>query len=330
MKQSFAVAVTVVAALTATGCKQQKVTSYEIPKEDYSIKPFAMPKMASARPEIKFDAPKSWEKMASQMGSGAFHVDGGDGKYAEIKVIPLRAGPEIEAQSVNMWRENLGLPELPADQIKGQPVTVAGAQGHLYDLKSEEPKFAGKFKARTTAAVVEKDDTLWFVKMDGEESVVTAQQDAFKDFLKSIRFESQVAGSDNDWQTPQGWTSRPPSQMVLASYSTDKGSAVSVSAFDGATGGLLANVNRWRGQMKQAPIEDADLGKEVKTVDLSDGSKASVVDVMGTNPQTGKPGRLYGLIVTRGSKTWFYKLTGDPDAVGAEAQKLVEFAGTAH
>ena len=319
-----------IASFVAGGCKQQKVTSYEIPKEDYSVKPFGIPKMASARPEIKFDAPKDWQKTPSQMGAGAFHVDGGDGKYAEIKVIPLRAGPEIEAQSVNMWRENLGLPELPADQIKGEPLTVAGAQGHLYDLKSEEPKFAGKFKARTTAAVVEKDDTLWFVKMDGEESVVTAQQDAFKNFLKSIRFESQVAGSDNDWPTPQGWTSRPPSQMVLASYTTDKGSAVSVSAFDGATGGLLANVNRWRGQMKQAPISDADLEKEVKTVDLSDGSKASAVDVTGTNPQTGKPGRLYGLIVTRGSKTWFYKLTGDPDAVGAESQKLVEFAGTAH
>ncbi|HEY6225973.1 MAG TPA: hypothetical protein VI282_02515, partial [Verrucomicrobiae bacterium] len=157
-----------------------------------------------------------------------------------------------------------------------------------------------------------------------------SQQDTFKDFLKSIRFESSVAGSDNNWKTPEGWTSRPAGQMVLATYATAKGGTVSVSAFDGATGGLLANVNRWRGQMKQAPIDDADLAKEVKSVDLSDGSKASVVDVLGTNPQTGKPGRLYGLIVTRGSKTWFYKLTGDPDVVGAETQNLVEFAGTAH
>ncbi|HEY6226574.1 MAG TPA: hypothetical protein VI282_05565, partial [Verrucomicrobiae bacterium] len=155
----LAPAALVALALTATGCKQQKITSYEIPKEDYSIKPFGMPKMASARPEIKFDAPKNWQQTPSQMGAAAFHVPGEDGKYAEIKVIPLRAGPEIEQQSVNMWRETLGLPELPVDQIKGQNISVAGVQGHFYDLKSEEPKFGGKFKSRTTAAVIEKDDT---------------------------------------------------------------------------------------------------------------------------------------------------------------------------
>jgi hypothetical protein len=331
--------------LAGAGCKQQKVSSYEIPKEDYSIKPFSMPEMGggsarAARPEIKFTAPKDWQEKPAQMGSGAFHVEGGEGKYADVKIIPLRAGPQIEQQSVNMWRETLGLPELPPDQIKGDEISVAGAHAHLYDLKSDELKFGGKFKSRTTAAVVEQDDTLWFIKMDGEESIVTAQQAAFKDFLKSIRFEesqpTQVASaaggasSEGDWKIPEGWQQRPASQMVLASYTTAQGGVVSVSRFDGATGGLLANVNRWRGQMGQGPIASEDLNREVKTVDLSDGSKASAVDVTGTNPQSGKPGRLFGLIVTRGSQTWFYKLTGEPGQVAAEAPKLVEFAGTAH
>jgi hypothetical protein len=332
------------ALLAGAGCKQQKVSSYEIPKEDYSIKPFSMPEMGGSaraeRPEIKYSAPKDWQEKPAQMGAAAFHVEGGEGKYADVKITPLRAGPQIEQQSVNMWREQLGLPELPPDDVKGEEISVAGAHAHFYDLKSDEPRFGGKFKARTTVAVVEHDETLWFIKMDGEESTVTAQQDAFKDFLKSIRFEeakaTQVAsaaggaGSDGNWKAPEGWHQRPASQMVLASYSTAQGNVVSVSVFDGETGGLLANVNRWRGQMGQGPIQGGDLGREVKTVDLSDGSKASAVDVSGTSPQTGKPGRLFGLIVTRGSRTWFYKMTGDSSAVASEAPKLVEFAGTAH
>jgi hypothetical protein len=330
--RALAPAALVAAALTATGCKQQKVTSYEIPKEDYSIKAFEMPKMASAsRPEIKFDAPKDWRETSAQMGAGAFHVEGEEGKYADIKVIPLRAGPEIEAQSVNMWRENLGLPGLPPDQVKGEPITVGGVPAHFYDFKSEEPKFGGKFKSRTTAAVIEKDETLWFVKMDGEESVVTAQQDAFKDFLKSIRFEeaqapaTQVAGGA-PWKAPEGWTQKTAGQMVLAAYQANKNGKtadITVTSFPGDVGGVLANVNRWRGQVGLPPIDAGSLGKETKTVELAGGEKATVVDVTGQK-------RLYGLMVPREGKTWFYKMIGDPGVVGAEAQKLVEFAGTAH
>jgi hypothetical protein len=170
---------------------------------------------------------------------------------------------------------------------------------------------------------------LWFVKMDGEESVVSSQQQAFNDFLKSIHFEapkSTQVGSAGDWQIPAGWTQKPPGQMVLAKYEASKNgksAEITVTSFPGDVGGVLANVNRWRGQVGLGAIGADDLPNETKTIDLSDGSKATVVDVTGQK-------RLYGLMVPREGKTWFYKLIGDPDVVGAEAPKLVEFAGTAH
>lgn len=347
------------AAIFAGGCKREQVSSYQVPKEDHSVKPFSMAGMMGgsgmgnedesatpATPQLKWDLPNGWkEKSGQQMGIGSFHVDGDDGRYADIRVIPLRAGPEIEQRSVNMWREELGLPELPVDQIKGDELNVAGAHGHLYDLKSDELKFGGKYKARTTAAILEKDDTLWFVKMAGEESIVSAQQDNFKNFLKSFRFESggmpaghpQVAsksapgagsgsGAGANWKFPATWQQVPAGQMVLASYKATRGPAsadVTVTSFPGDVGGVLANVNRWRGQVGLGPINDADLAKETKSVDLADGSKAVAVDV------TGKK-RLYGLMVPRGGKTWFYKIIGDPEVVGAESANLVEFAATAH
>jgi hypothetical protein len=354
-------------ALAAAGCKREQVTSYQTPKEDHSVKPLSMPGMGpammggntaepeeSAPPQLKWTVPSGWvEKndQQQQMGVGAFHVDGADGKYADIKVIPLRAGGDIEQQSVNMWRGELGLPELQADQVKGEDIEVAGARGHLYDLKSDEPRFAGKYKARTTAAIFEKSGQLWFVKMAGEESVVSAQEQNFKNFLKSFRFEgggmpanhpqiasaggasAQAAGGGPDWKIPASWKPLPPRQMVIAAYQASKGGAsaeVTVSSFPGDVGGLLANVNRWRGQVGLGAIDSGDLLTQVKTIDLSDGSKASVVDVTGMSARTGKAARLYGLIVPRDGKTWFYKMLGDSEAIAAETNNLVEFAGIAH
>src|SRR5687767_4815174 len=101
------------AVLLVAGCGQDKVTAYEVPKEDYSIK---TPRQA-ARPEVKWTAPKGWVERPAQMGLVGFRVHGEEGKYADVRIIPLRAGEEIEKQSVNIWRDELGLKELPLEEI---------------------------------------------------------------------------------------------------------------------------------------------------------------------------------------------------------------------
>jgi hypothetical protein len=114
--------------------------------------------------------------------------------------------------------------------------------------------------------------------------------------------------------------------MVLAAYKASrdgKSADITVSSFAGATGGVFANVNRWRGQVGAPEISEADLAKETKQIELADGSRATVVDVKGNR-------RLYGLIVPRGEKSWFYKMVGDSAVVEEQIAKLNEFAATAH
>src|ERR1051326_4282743 len=109
------------------------------------------------------------------------------------------------------------------------------------------------------------------------------------------------------WDPPEGWRTVTVDQpMRIATFRAGPGDGVevSVTAFPGDVGGLLANVNRWRGQVGLGAVDVGDLVTQVKSVDLSDGSKASVVDVTGVSPSTGKTARLYGLIVPRGGKTW--------------------------
>ena len=48
----------------------------------------------------------------------------------------------------------------------------------------------------TLAAMVKAGDQIWFIKLKGERSVVAAQEDAFKNFLKSVRFAADGGATD--------------------------------------------------------------------------------------------------------------------------------------
>jgi hypothetical protein len=328
-------ALAVAAALFAGGCGRDAAVSYTIPKEDYTPKLSATPgpgKVGRTMPKVHWEKPKGWEEKAGeQMRVGSFQIPGDEGKFAEVRIIPLTAASDIESQSVAMWREELGLPH---EETKPEEVAVGDLKARLYDFTSPDARFQGKYKARTVAAILEQAGTLWFVKMSGEASVVGRERETFREFVKSLKFDedTQVASGDSGnsgWKKPANWKEQPAGQMVLASYTAD-GADISVSAFEGSTGGLLANVNRWRGQVGLGPIGGDQLPREVKEIELADGSKASVVDVAGTSARTGKAARLYGLVVPRGDKTWFYKMLGDSDAVAREITHLAEFAATAH
>ena len=89
---------------------------------------------------------------------------------------------------------------------------------------------------------------------------------------------------------------------------------VSVSNLSGTGGGLLSNVNRWRGQVGMAPLDDAGLARESIAIDLDGGRKATLVDL------GGGPKRILGAIVPDGDKTWFFKLTA-PDALARKEKE---------
>ena len=62
---------------------------------------------------------------------------------------------------------------------------------------------------------------------------------------------------------------------------------MTVSAFPGAAGGWLLNLNRWRGQLGLKPVGQAEAEKLVASLDVM-GGKAMLVDMNGQNPETGQ------------------------------------------
>lgn len=138
-------------------------------------------------------------------------------------------------------------------------------------------------------------------------------------------------GSDSlVWTAPAHWTAKPASAMRKGSYSIkgDGGEAdLSITAFPGDTGGLLANINRWRGQVSLPPLAADQLEANRQHVDLGP-LHVDVVDFVGS--ANGTPTRIVGAIVPHGDETWFFKLMGPDAVVAKEKPAFLEFLQTVH
>src|SRR5580692_7387637 len=82
--------------------------------------------------------------------------------------------------------------------------------------------------------------------------------------------------SDISWILPAGWSTQPDQSGMrkgsfLVSGADGAKADMSITAFPGDVGGDLANVNRWRGQVGLAPIDDAALAQTVQTIDAPAG-----------------------------------------------------------
>ena len=137
-----------------------------------------------------------------------------------------------------------------------------------------------------------------------------------------------ASGAELTWTAPATWTAKPAGAMRKGSYAIkgDDGEAdLSITAFPGSTGGLLANLNRWRGQVGLVPLAESEL--ETNTVHVHVGElHVTVADFVGT--ASGKPTRILGAVIPHGSDTWFFKLMGPDVLVAREKPAFLEFLNT--
>jgi len=128
----------------------------------------------------------------------------------------------------------------------------------------------GGTKARMLGALVPKGKQTWFFKVTGPEADVAGHEETFVAFLKSVSFD----GSDPKWELPENWTQKPGDGIRFATIEIPGGDeplALSVTQLPSPQGGkydeyVLANVNRWRGQLQQKPLKPSELDTEVETI----------------------------------------------------------------
>src|SRR6266481_24425 len=124
--------------------------------------------------------------------------------------------------------------------------------------------------------------------------------------------------------TPPNWEAQPLSQMRQASFLVkgDNGAVADISfvSLGSAAGNVLENVNRWLGQLGQAPITEQKLGEMAQRLRTSLGD-VTIVDLAGLpdNADPARDGRIIAAMVTTANATLFFKMRGNADL--AEAQK---------
>jgi hypothetical protein len=141
--------------------------------------------------------------------------------------------------------------------------------------------------------------------------------------------DSSVAQASLIWTAPADWQAKPLGAMRIGSFtvSSDAGNAdISIIAFPGEAGGLLPNINRWRGQLGLAPLAEGDLAGATTALDGAGGLHFTVVDLSGQ--AAGSPARMLGAILSFEGQTYFFKLTGPDALVTSEKPAFLDFLKT--
>lgn len=149
----------------------------------------------------------------------------------------------------------------------------------------------------------------------------------------STNTEKSPEGTKPNFKAPENWKTKAPGQMVQSAYNIegDGGQAeVTISKFPGAVGGMVANIQRWRGQLGLAPGSAEDAQKSAEMIEVGGKKESYLVDLKGTNARTGKPARMVAVGVPYQGETWFFKLMGDEAVVGKEKDAFVRFIKSAY
>ena len=302
------------------------------PKEDAPHAP------AAASGSVGWLAPADWKaEKPSQFLTAAYALPSG----GRVTVSKLGGDGGGLAANLNRWRGQVGLKPLAENEVVGQPLKIADSQEEmlLFNLTAENS--AADAEGILAGVLPLKTET-WYFKFSGPVGVLRKTEGVFAEFLRSVR----IAGSQKgvpapapsgvkkiNVTPPAGWTPSEGSSMRAASFSIagpDGATAdVSVVPIPGDSGSVLDNVNRWRSQLKLAPLASADdpaLGKKAETP----AGEIFVSHMTSSEPiLNGKKAALASAILKRPGMTWFFKITGEAALVEANLEKFDTFVRSA-
>lgn len=143
---------------------------------------------------------------------------------------------------------------------------------------------------RMIGVIIPRESMLWFLKLEGNVEALAARENDVREFAKSVKFKPSENPKDAeiiDWKLPAGWKKLPDREMRYATLQLagEPPQEMSVTQLPLQAGieladQVLANVNRWRGQLMLRPIEKEELDAETEKLEL-DHSVAYWVNLVG-------------------------------------------------
>jgi hypothetical protein len=135
---------------------------------------------------------------------------------------------------------------------------------------------------RLLGAIIPHGAGLWVFKLMGPDEAVKPHQAEFESFVDSVTFK----GDKPDFKVPEGWresegTKINGQRLSVAAFRVGPEAEAPELTVTPSKGSVLANINRWRGQLSLPPVDEAGLKEISKEKKVGDAT-AVLVNLTGT------------------------------------------------
>ena len=246
------------------------------------------------RPEegdVKWTVPPGWkEEKGGPARQASFKFGDRDPKL-ELTVVRLPGDGGGLAANVNRWREQLGLDRATEAEVASM-VRKAG-EAQVVDLIGPTRPVMGGSRPMARAP---------------EAAPASSGDPKFDNVRSMFRFER-----------PPHWRENPnPERPRLFEFKVD-GALISFTIMGGESGGLAANIDRWRGQAGLELLGEAGINRTAIPMKFA-GAEAWLVEAIGRDRA------ILGVIALSEDISMFLKLDGTPSAVAAERAVFTQVA----
>ena len=291
---------------------------------------------------FEYDLPSGWEELPPTQFRVINLLIPGE-QPAEVTLSMLMGNGGGVRANLDRWRRQVGLAPMEDEEFLAlgertlfdQPATYVELQGSYEGMDGRKIPDAGLF-----GAVFAREQSALFVKMTGPAGLLDAQRDAFHGFLDSLALAERQATAPGAgppagpstswlrWESPEGWSEEAASSSFREVTFRQGAVEMYIST---ARGGVLANVNRWAGQLGLETLDEAGLGALETTPML--GRTATVFegvgDLQGMRDPAPKPDqRMLAAIVENAGVIVTLKATGPSADVAAIRTDFLRLANS--
>jgi hypothetical protein len=305
--------------------------------EDTEIRSYTAPNHFEG-PVVAWELPEQWGENPGMGGmmAGSFHVKTDNGPRGRIGVMPFRDSVEITS-IVNMFGRELGHTDYNKTGVHSL-IEKKKLGGRSFEIVRLEDKSGDEPSSRNALLAMHRQKAqTWLFPFIADRKLINQQLDNFYTFLQSTTLragkvpvraiapslppaQSPDSAKQPTWETPGHWERKPSTQMRIGNYavSNQAGESLdfSITTFPGQVGGVLANVNRWLGQVGIEPTDEAGLSEYLSDRTVDD--KPAKLVIAESDKQA-----LYAAIVFHEGRSWFLKLMGDVGLARAEKENFL-------
>jgi hypothetical protein len=312
---------------------------------------------------LVWDLPSGWtERPQTQMRLANFLVQGNTDAECFLTLLGGDGGGMLA--NINRWRSQMGLSPMEAAEVDGLPkARFMSDMAVLIDFEGSYSGMGGgegRPGWRMLGLLLVEPQGSAFFKATGPSALLAAERENFLKLAASLRIEDAPAANSESsapaapaseggggaadkgkemagtiptasaealqWQPPAGWREGPKKSMRAVTYLVGPEPAVEcyITVLPGESGGMRANINRWRDQLDASELSQAEVDALTRIPML--GSTGRLLEIDGTGASAGK--KMLAALSVSSQRSVFVRLTGPKELLESEREHFRAFAAS--